>query len=216
MSALEPCRLERLHGLNHPILPGRTDFARHRVQRRSVILPLLPLKGTVVFPRSTVPLAIGHERSLRLVGDVAAANRLLVVAATRDGAPAEPGWDDVYDVGTLARVRKLLRLPDGTLRILVEGIARVELDRPLDDAPYLVGNFSALPDHAADELARVADLRLLNVEECQRVLEETNRERRVQLVTAIVRREGECARLAQPSVRGTAFAACGLPLTPPV
>lgn len=177
-----------------------------------MILPLLPLKGTVVFPQSTVPLAIGHERSLRLVDDVAAAGRMLVLAATREGAPADAGWDDVYDVGTLARMHKLLRLPDGTLRILVEGIARVRLERPLDVAPYLVGDFAALPELAADELARVADLHLLNVAECQRVLEETSPE----LVAAIVRRELECERLLQPLAHETAYAVSGLPLTAPV
>ena len=177
-----------------------------------MILPLLPLKGTVVFPQSTVPLAIGHERSLRLVADVAAAGRLLVLAATREGAPADPGWDDVYDVGTLARMHKLLRLPDGTLRILVEGIARVRLERPLDVAPYLVGDFAALPELAADELARVANLHLLNVAECQRVLEETSPE----LVAAIVRRELECERLLQPLANETVYAVSGLPLTAPV
>lgn len=180
-----------------------------------MILPLLPLTGTVVFPRSTVPLAIGHERSLRLVDDVASADRLLVLAASREGAPADPGWEDVYDVGTLARMHKLLRLPDGTLRILVEGIARVRLECPLDVVPYLVGDFAALPDHAAAELARVADLHLLNVAECQRVLEETNPEQRLQLVAAIVRREVECARLLQPVARD-AYAVSGLPLTAPV
>ncbi|HEX5450098.1 MAG TPA: LON peptidase substrate-binding domain-containing protein [Gaiellaceae bacterium] len=181
-----------------------------------MILPLLPLKGTVVFPQSTVPLAIGHERSLRLVDDVASADRLLVLTATRDRAPADPDWHDVYEIGTLARLRKLLRLPDGTLRILVEGIARVRLERALRVAPYLVGDFAALPDHAAKELARVADLQLLNVGECQRVLEETNPERRLQLVAAIVRREVECARLLQPAARATAYAASELPLTAPV
>jgi len=181
-----------------------------------MILPLLPLKGTVVFPQSTVPLAIGHERSLRLVDDVASAGRFLVLAASREGAPADPGWDDVYEVGTLARLRKLLRLEDGTLRILVEGIARVKLEHPLEVAPYLVGDFGALPDHAADELSRVADLHLLNVVECQRVLEETNPEQRVQLVAGIVRREVECARLMQPAARDAAYAVSGLPVTAPV
>lgn len=182
-----------------------------------MILPLLPLKGTVVFPQSTVPLAIGHERSVRLVDDVASGDRLLVLAATRENTPEVPGWDDVYEVGTLARMRKLLRLTDGTLRILVEGISRVKLEQPLDAAPYLVGNFAALPDDAAAELARVADLRLLNVTECQRVLEETDTERRVELVAAIVRREVECARLLQqPPSRDAAYAAGALPVTPPV
>lgn len=181
-----------------------------------MILPLLPLNGVVVFPQSTVPLAIGHERSLRLVDDVAAADRLLVLAATRESGAADPSWGDVYEVGTLARLRKLLRLPDGTLRILVDGIERVRLECPVAAAPYLVGDFTALPDHAPDALVRIADLRLINVAERQRVLEETSPARRLQLVAAIVRREVECARLLQPAAPDAAYAASALPLTAPV
>lgn len=172
------------------------------------VLPLLPLKGTVVFPGATVPLAIGHERSIELVGDVSAGDRLVVLTAIRSDATGEPGWGDVYDVGTLARVRKLLRVDDGTLRILVEGLTRVRLERRLSAAPYLVGEFATLPSNSR-EFQRIEGLRLLNVDERQRVLAETDAERREQLVAAIVRREDECERLLQP-VAETVYATSGL------
>ena len=171
-----------------------------------MILPLLPLQGTVVFPGSTVPLAIGNPRSITLVEAAVAGDRECVLAALRSGR------DDVYEIGTLARIRKLLRVPDGTLRILVEGIARVRLERTLKSAPYLIGEFAALPNTGAAELERLAGLRLLNVTECQRVLEETSPE----LVAAIVRRELECERLLQPIAHDATYAVSGLPLTAPV
>jgi ATP-dependent Lon protease len=109
-------------------------------------LPVLPLKETVVFPQSMSPLAIGQERSVRLIDDVVAGDRLLALITARDGSIDAPGWDDVYDVGTVALVHKMIKVPDGTLRILVQGIERVKLENRLDTDPYLLGEFSALPD----------------------------------------------------------------------
>jgi ATP-dependent Lon protease len=109
-------------------------------------LPVLPLKETVVFPQSMSPLAIGQERSVRLIDDVVAGDRLLALITTRDGSIESPGWDDVYEVGTVALVHKMIKVPDGTLRILVQGIERVRLENRLDVDPYLLGEFSALPD----------------------------------------------------------------------
>ena len=109
-------------------------------------LPVLPLKETVVFPQSMSPLAIGQERSVRLIDDVVAGDRLLALVATRDGSLEAPGFNDIYEVGTVAVVHKLIKVPDGTLRILVQGLDRVRLDRRIDTDPYLLAEFSALPD----------------------------------------------------------------------
>ena len=109
-------------------------------------LPVLPLKETVVFPQSMSPLAIGQERSVRLIDDVVAGDRLLTLITSRDESIESPGWDDIYDVGTIALVHKMIKVPDGTLRILVQGLERVSLDQRIDTDPYLLGEFSALPD----------------------------------------------------------------------
>ena len=110
------------------------------------VLPVLPLKETVVFPQSMSPLAIGQERSVQLIDDVVAGDRLLALITARDGSVESPGWDDIYEVGTIALVHKMIKVPDGTLRILVQGIERVQLEHQLDIDPYLLGEFSALPD----------------------------------------------------------------------
>jgi ATP-dependent Lon protease len=109
-------------------------------------LPVLPLKETVVFPDSMTPLAIGQERSIALIDDVVGGGRMLALLTVRDADVETPGWDDVYTVGTAAVVHKMIRIPDGTLRILVQGVARIRLDRPETDEPYLVGRFSPVPD----------------------------------------------------------------------
>jgi ATP-dependent Lon protease len=110
------------------------------------VLPVLPLKETVVFPQSMTPLAVGQERSIRLIDDVVAGDRMVALVASRDDAGESPSWDDIYDVGTIGLVHKLIRVPDGTLRILVQGLERVNLDHRVDNEPYLLGEFSALPD----------------------------------------------------------------------
>jgi ATP-dependent Lon protease len=110
------------------------------------VLPVLPLKETVVFPQSMSPLAIGQERSVRLIDDVVAGDRLLALVTARDGSLDEPGWEELHEVGTVALVHKMIKVPDGTLRILVQGLDRVHLDNRLETAPYLLGEFSELPD----------------------------------------------------------------------
>src|SRR3712207_4012573 len=104
------------------------------------VLPVLPLKETVVFPESMTPLAVGQERSIRLIDDVVAGERTLALLTVRNTEVDQPGWDDVHEVGTVAVVHKMIKVPDGTLRILVQGVQRVRLKEALRDEPYLVAS----------------------------------------------------------------------------
>src|SRR5205085_4324305 len=111
------------------------------------ILPVLPLKETVIFPQSVSPLAIGQERSVKLVDDVVAGEqRVLALVTSKNDEVEQPGWDDLHEVGTAAVVHKMIRVPDGSLRILVQGVGRIRLERHVQDEPYLVGDFSEVPD----------------------------------------------------------------------
>ena len=109
-------------------------------------LPVLPLKETVVFPQSMTPLAIGQERSIKLIDDVVSGDQMLALLTVRDPETENAGFDDVYEIGTAGLVHRMIRIPDGTLRILVQGLSRVRLDRRVSDDPYPVGAFSELPD----------------------------------------------------------------------
>src|SRR5262249_8537224 len=113
-------------------------------------LPVLPLKETVVFPQSMTPLAIGQERSVRLIDDVVAGDRLVALVTARDASIDTPGWDDIYEIGTAAVVHKMIRVPDGTLRILVGGLQRIRVTDHVSDEPYLVGGIEAVPDENDD------------------------------------------------------------------
>jgi ATP-dependent Lon protease len=126
--------------------PEQTDQEQTDAVTFPATLPVLPLKETVVFPESMTPLAIGQDRSVRLIEDVVSGDRLLALVTVRDEQADPPGWDDLYDIGTAAVVHKMIKVPDGTLRILVQGLSRIKLERRLQDEPYLVGEFSELPD----------------------------------------------------------------------
>jgi ATP-dependent Lon protease len=107
---------------------------------------VLPLKDTVVFPESVTPLAIGQERSIKLVEDVVSGERVLALVTVKNEEADQPEWDDLYRIGTAAVIHKMIKVPDGTLRILVQGVRRIVLDRQLQTDPYLVGEFAELPD----------------------------------------------------------------------
>lgn len=109
-------------------------------------LAVLPLRDTVVFPESMTPLAIGQERSIKLVDDVVGGDRMLALLTTRDPDNEQPAFEDLYEVGTAAVIHKMIRVPDGTLRVLVQGLRRIRLDEPVADEPYLVGRFVEVPD----------------------------------------------------------------------
>jgi ATP-dependent Lon protease len=110
------------------------------------VLAVLPLKETVVFPESMTPLAIGQERSIKLIDDVVSGERLLALVTVKNEDAETPGFDDLYDIGTAAIVHKMIRVPDGTLRILVQGVQRMKLEQRVGDDPYLVAEFAELPD----------------------------------------------------------------------
>jgi ATP-dependent Lon protease len=111
------------------------------------VLPVLPLLGgSVIFPLVVAPLTVGQERSVRLVDEVMRGDRMLVVVATRPGAPETPGPQDLHQVGTAAMVHQLLRAPDGTLRLIIQGLERVRLVDFVNTEPYLVARVEVAPD----------------------------------------------------------------------
>jgi ATP-dependent Lon protease len=122
-------------------------------------LPILPLRESVVFPSSMTPLAIGQERSIRLVDEAVANDRPIALVTARSDEEEAASAEDLYPVGTSAAIHKMIRVPDGTLRILVQGMDRIRLEELEQTEPYLVGRFTPLPDvgeedREAEALAR--------------------------------------------------------------
>src|SRR5216117_4512702 len=100
-------------------------------------LPILPLRDTVLFPNSFMPLAVARESSVRLIDDAIANGKLIAVFTQRDASIDEPTRDDLYPVGTATHIHKMFKLPDGSLRLIVQGLARLRLNEVIAAEPYL-------------------------------------------------------------------------------
>ncbi|HJW89354.1 MAG TPA: endopeptidase La [Anaerolineales bacterium] len=117
------------------------------------VLPILPLRGVVVYPQTAVPLTIGQPRSIRLVDDVMEGEeRLIGLVASKNPELETPEPKDLYQVGTVAVVHRLFRAPDGTIRLLVQGLARFRLEEFLQQNPYLKARVELIPETVADNL----------------------------------------------------------------
>jgi ATP-dependent Lon protease len=117
-------------------------------------LPVLPLRDSVTYPDTLTPLAIGQERSVRLVNDVLVGNRMLAMIASREPEVDAPAPEQLYDVGVAGMVARMLKVPDGSLRILVQGGQRVKVVEWSGTEPYLTARVRELPDvvHEGPEL----------------------------------------------------------------
>ena len=109
-------------------------------------LPVLPLRETVTFPEALTPLAVGQERSVKLVNDVLSGNRMLAMVASKDAENDSPGPDDLHTVGVAGTVARMMKVPDGTLRILVQGGERISLNDFVATEPYLIARIDSVPD----------------------------------------------------------------------
>ncbi len=113
--------------------------------------PVLPLRDIVVFPHMIVPLFVGREKSVLALEEVMRDDKQILLVAQKDATQDDPGADDIYEVGTLSTVLQLLKLPDGTVKVLVEGSKRARLERFGDDKPYFEAFAGSLEDEWGDE-----------------------------------------------------------------
>ncbi len=115
-------------------------------------LPVLPLRGVVVYPQTILPLTVGQPRSVKLVDDVVGSDRLVTLVTSKDPELETPGPDDVYNIGTVATIHRLFRAPDGTIRMVVQGITRVRIDEFTTTEPYLRARITPLPETVESSL----------------------------------------------------------------
>jgi ATP-dependent Lon protease len=100
-------------------------------------LPILPLRDTVLFPNSFMPLAVARESSVRLIDEAISGGKLIGVFTQRDASIEEPQQQDLFAVGTASLIHKMFKLPDGSLRLIVQGLSRLTLDEIVESKPYL-------------------------------------------------------------------------------
>ncbi len=115
------------------------------------ILPVLPLKDVVVFPYIILPLSVSREKSINAVDAALAEQRIIMLVAQRDAQNDAPRPEDLYTVGTVAAIMRMLKLPDGRIRLLVQGLSRARLDSTLAEEPYIKAKITRLEEPAPSE-----------------------------------------------------------------
>ncbi len=115
------------------------------------ILPVLPLRDIVVFPKMVAPLFVGRNKSVRALEEVGSENGEIMLIAQKEAGTDDPGADDIYEYGAIANILQLLKLPDGTVRVLVEGVTRARLLKLEDREDYYAAEVEVVEEQEADE-----------------------------------------------------------------
>lgn len=149
LTAISPSMFPRFQ--NNKSSDGEKDNEQNGTKYPDV-LPILPLRGVVVYPQTAVPLTVGQPRSIRLVDDVVSGDKLVGLVTAINPELETPGPADLYRIGTIATVHRLLRAPDGTVRLLVQGLARFRLGEFLEEEPYLKAKIELAPEEIVEGL----------------------------------------------------------------
>ncbi|GBD15524.1 Lon protease 2 [bacterium HR26] len=132
------------------MMEGAPERPRSEEQSEPRVLPILPLRNTVVFPMTVVPLAAGQPRSLRLIDDVTSGDRLVGLVLQKDPKQEGAGPGETYEVGTIASIHQMMRVPDGTVRLAVQGLRRMRIVEWVAEEPYLKALVEEIPETVED------------------------------------------------------------------
>ena len=113
-------------------------------------LPILPLRNTVLFPGVVIPITVGRDKSINLIKDAYKAKKSIGVVTQLNANIEDPGFDDLYKIGTVAHIMKMLRMPDGNTTVIIQGKRRFELNECLTTDPYITASITALPEKKVD------------------------------------------------------------------
>ena len=114
--------------------------------KKTQTFPVLPLRDIVVYPKMIVPLFVGRSKSIRALQKVVDSDSAVVLLTQKDAAVEDPDFDDIYHVGTLGSVLQMLKLPDGTMKVLIEGIRRVKVEKFLPNEDFIEADVSDLKE----------------------------------------------------------------------
>ena len=110
---------------------------------------LLPLRNTVLFPGVVIPITVGRDKSIQLIKDANKGSKVIGVVAQKDQAVENPGANDIYSLGTVAQILRVLKMPDGNTTIIIQGKKRFEIDQIISEEPYLKATTRTVVDEAA-------------------------------------------------------------------
>jgi len=119
--------------------------------QKAELLPVLPLRDVVVYPHMVIPLFVGREKSIKALDKAMDGNKQIILVAQKSAANDDPGEDETYTIGTMANILQLLKLPDGTIKVLVEGTARASIKRYRESDGMFVADVELLEAKVIDE-----------------------------------------------------------------
>ncbi len=145
-----------------PVAIGENDILEPMMQIPSE-LPVLPLRDIVIYPFMIVPLFVSRDRSIRAVEQALAENRMILLVSQKDVNKEEPVQEDLYKVGTVAIIMRMLKLPDGRIRILIQGLSRCQVDTVISSGDYVKANVTPISEPLAPENSLEVEALVRNV-----------------------------------------------------
>ncbi len=128
------------------------------------ILPILPIRNTVLFPGVIFPISVGRDKSIKLIKEAYKGDKLIGVFTQKKGEVEDPSFDDIYEIGTLAHILKMLRMPDGNTTLIIQGKRRIKLKERLQTEPYLKAKVEAM-DNATEKRDKELKAMLSSIKE---------------------------------------------------
>ncbi len=126
--------------------PKRSRKRAEKQMEQTITLPILPLRGTVVFPQTVVPLAAAQPRSLRLIDEVMSSDRTVGVVMQHHAEQEGAGPEEIHEIGTLSTILQMMRVPDGSVRLAIQGSERIRIVEWVSEEPYLMAKVVIVPD----------------------------------------------------------------------
>jgi len=126
--------------------PLGSEKSSHDLPELPNSIPILPLRGLVVYPKTAIPLTVGQPRSIRLIDDVMSSDRLIGMVTSRNSELENPGPDDLFEIGTAATIHRMFRAPDGTIRLVIQGLSRFKVTNYVQEEPYLKADIQPYPE----------------------------------------------------------------------
>lgn len=133
---------------NSELIPLMTPEDEEKINNESLpeSLPILPLRNTVLFPGVVIPITAGRDASIKLINDANKGGKVIGVVSQKDESVENPSEKDIYKTGTVARILKVLKMPDGNTTVIIQGKKRFEINKIISDKPYLTASISAISE----------------------------------------------------------------------
>jgi len=150
---IDSLSLQNILDEDSELIPLMTPEDEEEIKKEDVpeILPILPLRNTVLFPGVVIPITAGRDQSIKLIKEANKGNKTIGVVAQKNEVTENPGIEDIYSVGTVARILKMLKMPDGNTMVVLQGKKRFEIENLIQEKPYLKAKVKELVDDVSDQ-----------------------------------------------------------------